>query len=104
MWCSRTAQDTAERHAQTRTERTIAEKCTEKEACRDGDLEFEAETCPAVLGRGGGGGRQGNRNARVVDGHVYFHSASLNGNTCPLSPELETCKLVVSEMIVHVYT
>ena len=36
-----------------------------------------------------------NRNARVVDGRMFFHSNSING-LCPLTSDLETCKLVVS--------
>ena len=60
--------------------------------------------CPMMgrpnLGEGVESSSRGrNRNARVVDGHVYFHTSSLNGDTCPLSPDLDTCKLVVSHCL-----
>ena len=53
-----------------------------------------------ISGGGGGDGVSGegvrrNRNARVVDGRVLFHSNAFSG-ICPLTSDLETCKLVVS--------
>ena len=53
------------------------------------------ECQPAVCPGRGGGRKGGNRHARVVDGRVFFQTASLNGDTCPVNPALQTCKLVV---------
>ena len=54
-----------------------------------GGAVFEPEMCPAVLDGSGGG----NRHARVVDGRLFFNTASLNGDTCPVNPPLETCRI-----------
>ena len=60
------------------------------ECGREG-VEFQ----PAVCLRRGDGRKGGNRHARVVDGRVFFQTPSLNEDTCPVSPPLKTCKLVV---------
>lgn len=79
---------------------TLSQCTREKHAGDCGSVEgeeFEPDVCPAVLSRNGS-----SSHTQVIDGRLFFNTASLNADTCPIDSALETCK-IDSSMLVRLF-